>query len=78
MHRYGYNVFWSDADGGFIAVSPEFPRLSAFGETPEAALAELRGVLDDAVEVYQAEGWPLPVPQVTREIDRDTRASSVR
>lgn len=63
MDRYGYNVFWSDNDGGYIAISPEFPRLSAFGETAEAALAELRGVLEEAIEQYREEGWPLPVPQ---------------
>lgn len=63
MDRYGYHVFWSDDDGGYIAVSPEFPRLSAFGETAEAALAELRGVLEEAVEQYKEEGWPLPVPE---------------
>lgn len=63
MDRYGYNVFWSDADAGYIAVSPEFPRLSAFGETAEAALAELCGVLADAMEQYREEGWPLPEPE---------------
>jgi antitoxin HicB len=61
MNRYGYNVFWSDTDSGYIAASPEFPRLSAFGETAEAALAELRGVLDEAIQQYAEEGWPLPV-----------------
>lgn len=61
MQRHSYNVFWSDRDGGYIALSPEFPRLSAFGDSPEAALAELRGLLEDAVEVFKSEGWPLPV-----------------
>ena len=62
MDRYSYNVFWRDDDGGYIAVSPEFPRLSAYGKTAEAALAELRGVLEEAIEQYREEGWPLPVP----------------
>jgi antitoxin HicB len=63
MDRYGYNVFWSVDDGGYIAISPEFSRLSAFGETAEAALAELQGVLDEAIQQYEEEGWPLPVPE---------------
>jgi antitoxin HicB len=63
MERYGYSVFWSDDDGGYIAISPEFPRLSAFGDTAESALAEMRGLLDEAVEQYREEGWPLPVPE---------------
>jgi predicted RNase H-like HicB family nuclease len=60
MHRHSYTIFWSDLDDGYIAISPEFPRLSAFGDSPEAALTELRGLLDDAVEVYKSEGWPVP------------------
>ena len=67
MDRYSYNVFWSDDDEGYVAVSPEFPRLSAFGGTAEAALAELRGVLEEAVAQYKEEGWPLPVPQTHGE-----------
>ncbi|HEU4883753.1 MAG TPA: type II toxin-antitoxin system HicB family antitoxin [Longimicrobium sp.] len=67
MDRYSYNVFWSDDDGGYIAISPEFPRLSAFGKTAELALAELRGVLEAAIEQYGEEGWPLPVPQTHGE-----------
>lgn len=60
MDTNGCQVFWSDDDGGYIAVSPAFPRLSGFGKTAEAALAELRGVLKEAVVLYRESGWPLP------------------
>jgi predicted RNase H-like HicB family nuclease len=61
QNRYKGRAFWSDADGGYIAICDAFPRLSAFGDTEAAALAELEIVLDAAGEVYAVEGWPLPV-----------------
>lgn len=53
-------AFWSDEDRGYIAICAAFPRLSAFGVTAAAAIAELEGVLDEAVDLYRREGWPLP------------------
>ena len=64
MDKYSFRVFWSEEDEGYIAVSPEFPKTSGFGETAEEALAELRVVLEATIELYQEEGWPLPTPQV--------------
>ncbi len=60
---YSFNVFWSDKDEAFIAVSPEFPNLSAFGDTPEEALAELQPIIEIAIEGYKENGWPLPTPR---------------
>jgi antitoxin HicB len=65
IDKYGFRVFWSDGDGGYIAVCPEFPRLSGFGETAEKAVAELHGVLEEAIEIYREEGWPLPEPTMS-------------
>lgn len=39
--RYPVVIFWSDADGGFIADIPDIRYCSAFGRSPEEALAEL-------------------------------------
>lgn len=61
-NSYSFNVFWSEEDGSYIAICPEFPGLSAFGETAEQALAEMKVVLDLAIETYQEEGWTLPEP----------------
>lgn len=57
---------WSDEDGAYVATSPEFPGLSAFGGSPEAAVSELRTVLGLAIETYEAEGWKLPDPRRAR------------
>jgi antitoxin HicB len=63
MPKYGFNVFWSDEDQAFIATCPDFPGVSAFGDTEERALAEARIALRLAIETYQDEGWPLPEPK---------------
>jgi antitoxin HicB len=63
MNNYGFAVRWSDEDAAYIAVCPEFPGVSAFGDTAADALREIQVALDLAVETYQEEGWPLPAPQ---------------
>lgn len=62
MSKYSFRVFWSQSDEAYIAVSPEFPKLSAFGDTAEQALEEMQVVLEMALETYKEEGWPLPEP----------------
>lgn len=60
MSNYSFNVFWSQPDQCYIALSPEFEDLSAFGSTPEEALAEMQTVLAMAIETYEEKGWALP------------------
>lgn len=62
-NKYKFNLSWSDEDEGYIAVCPEFPGLSAFGDTAERALAEAQIALDLFVQSYQAKGITLPEPQ---------------
>jgi antitoxin HicB len=63
MHNYSVNLTWSDEDGGYIATIPEFDGLSAFGDTPEEALAEAKTALQGFVEVLEEAGQALPEPQ---------------
>lgn len=45
MEPYGFDVFWSEEDGGYIATCPDFPGLSAFGVSEEQALSEGKAAL---------------------------------
>jgi predicted RNase H-like HicB family nuclease len=65
-NKYKFNLVWSDEDGGYIATCPEFVGLSAFGETPEEALAEAKVALSLFIETFQKQGLPLPEPQTVQ------------
>ena len=41
MKDYHIDIFYSDENGGYIADIPDLEACSAFGETPEKALAEV-------------------------------------
>jgi predicted RNase H-like HicB family nuclease len=73
MNKYSINIFWSDEDKGYIAVSPEFPGLSAFGKTPEKAIAEARVALQLFIDTYEEEGLPLPEPNIAQQYSGQTR-----
>jgi antitoxin HicB len=62
QHRYPKQVFWSDDDGGFIAVAPDLPGSSAFGESEAQALAELDQAIEAWIEAARAAGNPVPRP----------------
>lgn len=65
--RYPAHVFWSDEDEGFIAVASDLPGCSAFGETEEVALAELRSAIAAWIEAASAAGNPVPDPSPPSE-----------
>ena len=73
MNKYSINIFWSDQDAGYIAICPEFPGLSAFGDTAEEALAEAQIAFGSFVEIYREDGRTLPEPQVAREYSGQLR-----
>lgn len=60
--RYPANVFWSDEDDGYIAIAPDLPGCSAFGETQQEALNELQSAIAAWIEAANAAGNPLPKP----------------
>ncbi len=63
MSDYHINIFYSEEDGGYIADIPDLESCSAFGETPEQALAELERAKVAWVEAARAEGKPVPPPR---------------
>ena len=60
--RYPKHVFWSEEDEGFIAIAPDLPGSSAFGETEAEALAELDQAIDAWIEAARAAGNAIPAP----------------
>jgi predicted RNase H-like HicB family nuclease len=58
--RYSKHVFWSDEDDGFIAIAPDLPGSSAFGETEAEALAELDQAINAWIDAARAAGNPVP------------------
>ena len=57
---YHINIFYSQEDGGYIADLPDFEYCSAFGATPEEALAELRIAKEAWLESARESGDPIP------------------
>ncbi|MDR1788929.1 MAG: type II toxin-antitoxin system HicB family antitoxin [Opitutaceae bacterium] len=66
-NNYRLTVAWDEDYGAFIARCPAFPGLSADGETPEAAVAEARVVLERMVGILEDEQQPLPETDQTLE-----------
>ncbi len=63
MKDYHINIFYSEADEGYIADVPDLAMCSAFGNSPAEALAELETAKRLWLEVARAEGRAIPEPQ---------------
>ena len=60
--KYAIEILYSEDDGGYLAIVPELPGCSAFGETEEKALKEAKTAIELWLEVAKAEGRPIPKP----------------
>ena len=63
MADYHINIFYSEEDGGYIADIPDLEYCSAFGATPEEALAEVEQAKRLWLETARATGKPIPPPR---------------
>lgn len=63
MYRYAIEIFYSEEDEGYIAVVPELPGCSAFGETEEEALEEIKTAMELWLETAKREGREIPQPR---------------
>ena len=57
------NVFYSDEDGGYIADIPDLEACSAFGASPEEALAEVEKAKQAWLTAAREAGKPIPEPR---------------
>jgi predicted RNase H-like HicB family nuclease len=60
--KYPKQVFWSDEDEGYIAIAPDLPGSSAFGESEPEALRELDDVIVGWIAAAKAIGNAVPPP----------------
>jgi predicted RNase H-like HicB family nuclease len=63
LKDYHINIFYSEADDGYIADIPDLKYCSAFGETPEAALQEVQIAKEAWLEAAKAAGKVIPEPK---------------
>jgi len=59
---YAIEIFYSEEDNGYIAIIPELPGCSAFGETEEKALEEIKMAMELWLETAKKEGRKIPQP----------------
>lgn len=62
MADYHINIFYSEADEGYIADIPDLNGCSAFGKTPAIALEEVQRAKDLWIEAAREANIPIPVP----------------
>jgi predicted RNase H-like HicB family nuclease len=63
MKDYHINIFYSDANEGYIADIPDLRACSAFGETPNQALADVRLAKESWLAAAKDNGKPIPLPE---------------
>jgi predicted RNase H-like HicB family nuclease len=59
---YAIEIFYSEEDEGYIAIVPELPGCSAFGETEERALQEIKMAMKLWLETAREMDRAIPVP----------------
>ena len=77
MKDHHINVFWSDEDDCYVADIPDFEYCSAFGDTPEEALAEVLIAKKGWIETARERGKRIPEPRYRPPLKRPatTRAA---
>ena len=73
MSDYHINIFFSEEDGGYIADIPDLESCSAFGATPEEALAEVKLAKEAWIAAARETDKPNPPPRYRPAIYQATR-----
>lgn len=61
--KYEVIINWSHEDRAFVAEVPELPGCASDGPTYEAALANVKVVIDEWIETAQETGRSIPEPR---------------
>ena len=67
--EYAVQIIWSQEDQAYVAAPFELPGCAADGETPEEALANLKVVIAEWIEVAKEEGREIPKPMSREDFD---------
>lgn len=67
MEHYTYRVTWSAEEQEYVGLCAEFPRLSHFDESPEAALAGIRELVRGVVAEMKEKNEKPPEALADRE-----------
>lgn len=70
MRHYHINVFYSEEDGGYIADIPDLEACSAFGKTPEEAVAQVERAKKAWLAAAREQGRPIPEPRYRPAAER--------
>lgn len=65
--KYAIMVAYSDEDKGYIATVPELPGCSAFGETEEEAIKEIKVAASLWLYAARKAKRPIPVPIIEKK-----------
>lgn len=65
-YKYEIILYWSNADGAFVAEVPELPGCMAHGDTQEAALGNIKQAMDLWIDTAREFGDPIPEPKGER------------
>ena len=65
-HKYEIILYWSEADGAFVAEVPQLPGCVAHGDTQEAALDSVNQAMDLWIDTAREFGDPVPEPKGER------------
>jgi predicted RNase H-like HicB family nuclease len=71
--QYSIVLQWSDEDDAYIALVPEFPHASAFGDTPEQAVREMKIAVGLILESMAEDGTPAPEPRKIKPYSGELR-----
>jgi antitoxin HicB len=78
VFKYSMQLFWSEEDGEYVALVPEFPYLSALAATPQKAVREAVMVTEAVLEGLVEQGLEPPAPQILSSFSGQMRVRMPR
>ena len=76
MARVSYTIIVEVGDGNCSAYAPDLPGCVAVGDTIDETVREMKEAIEFHIEGLQAEGLPVPQPQVVcRQIELEVPAA---